>query len=303
MKQNSSTVKEFCDSHTENLKVFTTDVIQSIQTNREIIDRTTASNEELSNKFKSLLDQMNELLIQSKSNTETISKVSPEWKLVESHVRDHANQNIEAVNGFNAQYDDEISSLTATLNECDRTVKTIDGSAKEIVRINKEKDSKLIGRLHTMESDLTKQNNELSTQLDVMINDIHGINETTVISIDAGLNVLIDTVNTEQERIEQCAMETTEIHTNLESTQKDYAEKLLSDVHVCMTRLDSFQKDEIKMYTPTGQTPSKRDYQYTKVLAATSPHAKIIHEFWNNHDGSVLDCSAVIAEVAKHYIR
>lgn len=272
-------------------------MVRSLQKNQEIIEKTTASNEELSNKFKSLLDQMNDLLIQSKSNAQTISKIAPALKSVESRVEEQLTQNIGAINNFNAQYDNQMSSFSTTLNVCDETMKTIDKNAQEIVRINKEKDTELIGKLHVMESDFTKQNNELNTQLDVMINDISGINETTVINIDAGLNVLINGLNNEQERIELCHIETTEIQANLEATQKEYDEKLLADIEVCMNRLDNFQRNEMKVYTPSGQTPSKRDYQYPRVLAATSPHTKIIHEFWNNHDGSVLDCSAVISEV------
>lgn len=290
-------MKTFCHEHTENLQTFTVDVVHSLKTNQQIIEQTTASNVDLTNKFKSLLEQMNELLIQSKANTEIISKVAPALKSVESRVEEQLNEDVRAIVNFSNQYHEQVDNFTTTINACDQSVKTIDKNSREIVRINREKDNEFAGNMQTMSADLTKQNNDLNAQLDVMINDISAINETTVINIDAGLNALINEVSNEQDRIDHCHMETVEIHNNLEATQKDYDEKLAGDIAVCMSRLDNFQKNEIKLYTPTGQTPSKRDYKYPKVLAMTSPHAKIIHEFWNNHDGSVLDCSAVIAEV------
>lgn len=48
-----------------------------------------------------------------------------------------------------------------------------------------------------------------------------------------------------------------------------------------------------------GQTPNKRDYQYPKDLAATQPHSLIVRRFWDEYDGSPLDCSGVISEVCK----
>lgn len=46
-----------------------------------------------------------------------------------------------------------------------------------------------------------------------------------------------------------------------------------------------------------GATPAKREFNYPKVLVATSPHERIVRRFWSNHNESDLDVSMSILEV------
>lgn len=50
-------------------------------------------------------------------------------------------------------------------------------------------------------------------------------------------------------------------------------------------------------FNDLGMTPAKREFNYPKVLAATSPHDRIIRRFWSNHNESDLDVSMSISEV------
>lgn len=48
-----------------------------------------------------------------------------------------------------------------------------------------------------------------------------------------------------------------------------------------------------------GTTPAKREFNYPKTLAATSPHDRIIQRFWSAHNENDLDVSMSISEVSK----
>ena len=50
------------------MKQFTTELVKSLQVNQQIIVKTTSSNQDLSGKFKNLLDEMQNLWMQSNKN-------------------------------------------------------------------------------------------------------------------------------------------------------------------------------------------------------------------------------------------
>lgn len=52
-------------------------------------------------------------------------------------------------------------------------------------------------------------------------------------------------------------------------------------------------------FNDLGTTPAKREFNYPKALAATSPHDRIIRRFWSAHNETDMEVSMSISEVSK----
>lgn len=65
----------------------------------------------------------------------------------------------------------------------------------------------------------------------------------------------------------------------------------------CVNDLESFRRSELKTYTATGATPSKKEFSYPKILVETSPHSCIVKRFRQENNWSDLDTTAPIDEV------
>lgn len=244
-----------------------------------------------------MLGQMKDMVVESVANNNRIKEVSPTLRALETTVEHQTVESTEQIATYGKEMHQLMNDMTAKLNDCDGSMKAIDANATDMIGVNREKDKEMIAHVNTMHTIFGEQKNQMSTQLDEMLNEIGNINEMTEINIDAGLNKLINECGDEQERIDSSLHQFNEMHANLESIHKDYLDKLTDDIKVCARRLQSFQKEEVKIYQPTGHTPSKRDYSYPRKLAATSPHAKIIKDYWQQHNGdTTLDCSAIISE-------
>lgn len=244
-----------------------------------------------------MLGQMKNMVLESITNNNRIKEVSPTLRSLETTVEQQTVESTEEITTYGNQMNQLMHEMASKLNDCDGAMKTIDTNATQMIDVNREKDDEMIDHVNTMHATFGKQKNQMSSQLDEMLNEIGDINEMTEINIDAGLNKLINECGDEQERIDSSLHQFNEMHANLESIHKDYLDKLTDDIKVCARRLKSFQKEEVKIYEPTGQTPSKRDYSYPRKLVVTSPHAKIIKDYWQQHDSkAILDCSAIISE-------
>lgn len=244
-----------------------------------------------------MLGQMKDMVLESKINNNRIKEVSPTLRALETTVEQQTIESTVEITTYGNQINQLMHEMASKLNDCAGAMKTIDTNATQMIDVNREKDDEMIGHVNTMHATFGEQKNQMSSQLDEMLNEIGNINEMTEINIDAGLNKLINECGDERERIDNSLHHFNEMHANLESIHKDYLDKLTDDIMVCAGRLKSFQKEEVKIYEPTGQTPSKRDYLYPRMLIATSPHAKIIKDYWQQHDGkAILDCSAINSE-------
>lgn len=244
-----------------------------------------------------MLGKMKDMVVESVANNNRIKEVSPTLCALETAVEQQTVESTNEITSYGSQMHQLINDVTTKLNECDGTMKAIDTNATEMIGVNRTKDAEMLGHVNAMHANFGEQKNQMSTRLDEMLNEIDNINEMTEINIDAGLNRLINECGDEHERIDNSLHQFNEMHANLESIHKDYLTKLTDDIKVCAQRLQTFQKDEVKIYQASGQTPSKREYSYPKKLATTSPHAKIIKDYWQQHDGSpILDCSAIVSE-------
>ncbi|XP_021939166.1 kinesin-like protein Klp61F isoform X2 [Zootermopsis nevadensis] len=58
-----------------------------------------------------------------------------------------------------------------------------------------------------------------------------------------------------------------------------WSQTITSDLQQCSQDLDKFLVEELRKDIPTGNTPQRREFSYPRVLAATSPHERILARF------------------------
>ncbi|XP_075159680.1 kinesin-like protein at 61F [Haematobia irritans] len=77
---------------------------------------------------------------------------------------------------------------------------------------------------------------------------------------------------------------------------KNYSNEYKKQMQGCSGDLETFRKNELKTYTATGATPSKKEFKYPRVLASTSPHTNIVKRFRQENEWSDLDMTIPVDE-------
>lgn len=298
--ENSNTVSEFCNSIAQTMQNNSDMVVGQLKTYRQNLDETNSANDKVSSAMENLLDQFKVLISQSRNNNETIKSVASNLSSDEIRIQQELGDNLKRIDNFNIQMADEISSMTSKLDECNKSVNTINTRTDEIFNISKTNELKSTECLNELQTVFNTQKKALTNGIEEMMSKVVDQCEIMKINIDAGLESVIYEMTMEHERIDTNKAVFDDVMQSLESTQSEYHQKFSENIEVCTQRLDQFQKAELKVYQPTGQTPSKRDYVYPRALASTSPQDKIIKDFWRRHNPEELNCSAIetIAEVS-----
>lgn len=272
--------------------------VEGIQSSRQTLATSTEKHDELTSKLSTLLDEMKVLVDQSRGNNQTVRGVTSDLEKVEVQIQTGLAENLNVFEKFKTQMVNNNAAMTSTLGACETAAQQIKTNISEMVRVGSENEDGLVSTIASMDKNFVEQKNVLTDKVYDMFDQIENTCELARIDIDGGLNGVIKDVTLEQDRLDANQFEFDYTMTTLEATQNEFHETLNSDIEYCQKRLQKFHHDEIQMYTPTGQTPSKRDYSYPKKLACTSPHGKIIADFWSTHNPADLDCSAIIAEVS-----
>lgn len=279
-------------------------IVNGIQSNRQTLAQTTDKYDQLTSKLSGLLDEMKTLVDDTRSeNVTKLRSVHVDLQTVETQIETNCANHIGAFDEFKNQMMQKNATITGQLETCMNVAGQIKSGEAEMVRMSTENEEKLVANLNEMNANYETQKSALIEKVNSTFGQVENTCEMTRIDIDGGLNGIIHDVSTEQERIDTHQFEYDDIMNTLLSTQNEFHDLLNTEINVCQTRLDKFQRDELQMYTPTGQTPAKCEYKYPKKLAVTSPHSKIIADFWSTHNPSDLECSAIISEVGFHSAR
>lgn len=273
--------------------------VAGIQSGRQTLVASTAKHDQITSKLSSLLDEMKVLVDESRSNNDVVKGVATNLQTIETQVKNDLAENIGVFDEFKSQMTNNNATMTVTLGECETAAKTIKSNVMEMVHVGKTNEEYLMSSLAEMDTNFVEQKNTLTDKVYDMFHQIENTCELTRIDIDGGLNGVIKEVTIEQDRIDAHQFDFEDTLGTLEATQKEFHDTIHSDIESCAKRLHKFQNDELQLYTPTGQTPAKREYHYPRALAATSPHGKIVADLWRTHNPADLDCSAIISEVSE----
>lgn len=273
-------------------------IADGIKSSRQTLTTSTAKHDELTTKLSTLLNEMKVLVDQSKSNNQMVRNSVNDLNAIEVQIGSDLSENLNIFDAFKNQMESNNAIMTSTLGECEAAATNIKTNVSEMVQVSNKNEQCLVTSIAEMDNNFMEQKNVLSNKVYHMFNEIENTCEMTRIDIEGGLNGMLDDVAAEQERIDSHQFEFDDTMNTLEAVQNEFHDSLNADINFCQKRLQAFHTEELKLYTPSGQTPSKRDYQYPKVLVATSPHSKIINDFWKTHNPDDLNCSAIISEVS-----
>lgn len=294
--EKSSIVSDFCGSMTTKMQQHTKDVLEFSQKSRQLIDQTSVENNDLLAKMCSMLDEMKGMVGQVMANNQRVQELSPALQANEIALQTHTEQCTGDVIAFGTEISNKIGQTKTTLGVCEQSMKSVDEMATEMVKKNREKDTKLVEQVTEVHEDFKRQTKDVNAQLDEMFNEIRQSSELTEINVSHCVNDLMAEFDNEQGRIDANRDQFAETQLNLDEMNREFAEKMKEDINVCAQRLQQFSEKDISFYKPSGATPAKLEYKYPQKLIEMSPHSKIIKDFWSNHDGSPLECSAIITE-------
>lgn len=263
---------------------------------RQIMEETTSANDKVLDAMFDVLNQMQNMVKTMKSNNKDVENFIPILKEKETKFESETKENLKQINDYKNQMAEMKNSKMEKLSICGSVVRTIDSNVLKSKEMNREKDAKIIANIKTAHEHCKEQTEVVSNQLDSMFSDIGHINDLADIDISGGLNDLISECETAKARIDDDISNFYEMNCNIESLQKEFQHDLAKDVDTCEERLETFRASDINVYKPSGETPAKNTYTYPRKLMSTSPHPKILDEFWRNHDGSPLECSAIVNE-------
>lgn len=277
-------------------------IVNGIQSSRQTLANSTDKYEKLTSTLSGLLNEMKTLV--DKTRVESVTKlktVHSNLENVETQIKTNCANHISAFDEFKNQMSNRNTTITTNLDKCLTVAKQIQTTEAEMVRVSNENEERLLAGLDGMDKTFEVQKNSLADKVNVTFHEVENTCEITRLDIDGGLNGLVNDVTMEQKRFDANHFEFDDSMNTLQSTQNEFHDTLNADIEFCQKRLQQFENEELQMYTPTGQTPSKREYKYPKVLAVTSPHGKIIKDFWSTHNPADLDCSAIISEVNERF--
>lgn len=297
-EQHFSCVIDHQEKVKQELATKTDQVVTEIQSSRQTLAQSTDRYDRLTPKLSGLLDEMKTLV--DETRTESMVKlrsVHSDLEAVETQINANYANHIGTFNEFKTQMMQKNATITNQLDTCLNVAKQIKSDEAEIVRMSTENEAQLVASLNEMNQNYEAQKSALIEKVNSTFGQVENTCEMTRIDIDGGLNGIVHDVSNEQDRIDAHQFENDDIMNTLLSTQNEFHEMLNTEIAACQTRLDKFQSDELQLYTPTGQTPAKREYKYPKALAVTSPHGKIFSDFWRTHNPADLECSAIISEV------
>lgn len=274
--------------------------VEGIQSSRQTLVSSTDKHDALTSKLSGLLGEMKNLVDESRSTNQVVRGVASDLQNVEAQIKSDLAENVAIFDAFQSQMVRNNNSMQSTLSECEIATKSIQSNVSEMVRVGNSNEDSLVASLAQMDTNFVEQKNSLTDTFNEMFNKIENRCEMTRINIDGGLQGMLTDVSAEQDRIDAHQFEFDDTMNTLDTAQNEFHDTLQTDIGFLRTRMQTFQTDELQLYKSTGQTPSKREYHYPKVLAATSPHAKIIGDLWRTNKPEDLNCSAIsIKEVSE----
>lgn len=155
-------------------------------------------------------------------------------------------------------------------------------------------------QLACMERHIVDKIDEHKERCCAMVDEFDAINSVQNVALAGCAGTVIKRITDEIERNDIDCIGAVKAISGVREHTHDCYGKLNETIEAIKTDLDTYAAKAMKTYTPTGQTPAKKEFNYPLELAATSPHERIIRRFWQQHSDvsvSQLDCSTTISEV------
>lgn len=170
----------------------------------------------------------------------------------------------------------------------------INKTIKSVADLNTERVDLFQKSLSTVNENCGKIVDEISSCTSIISEKKEGSNNL----IEHNCNDIKEVVAAENIRLQECNTHIKAYTGSLGDGIQQYSSSFNCYMGECVDMLDDFQSKELQVYTPTGQTPMKKEFKYPRVLACTSPHNKIIKRLREENEWSDMDATIVCDEVS-----
>ncbi|XP_075985032.1 kinesin-like protein at 61F [Anticarsia gemmatalis] len=147
--------------------------------------------------------------------------------------------------------------------------------------------------LQAIDETLTDIINTTKQMMDQLVHNIESTNSAAVTSLSS--------LSSSTSQLISLSTQQQQLHTSHSSTARAHVceihEQLLAAVDTLAALEAKYLSQEYKVYSPTGKTPSRTDYRYPRMLAATSPHDRILARFRAMRQNSDEDCVVIESDV------
>ncbi|KAJ6622378.1 Kinesin-like protein Klp61F [Pseudolycoriella hygida] len=296
--QHRSANANFRSIQATKMETLSTDVMNTMEKCRLAIDSALEKNFVIAAQISQLVEEF-------KSNNDTMKKIAPTMLKCVETMTNGTKEQIDDINKFNAddakrcgERNDELAAISSAITEHTET------SQNEITRIQKlvKNHTKLFSaslkssKTRILEK-LEQQKNLAATKYKVIeSNVIDGIKNV----MSSAASIAAD-IKSEDEHLKQDVKDHHDKNTTMKTIVENFSSSSIQKLSQWRNVLTNFRNNELKTYTPSGETPVKRDFHYPRVLAATSPHGRIIQRFWSAHNQTEVNVSASIFEVSQMF--
>ncbi|XP_037950330.1 kinesin-like protein Klp61F [Teleopsis dalmanni] len=150
--------------------------------------------------------------------------------------------------------------------------------------------------IKTFESNEVEHNTQTLKLLYEHESEIKQLSEKSKEDMKAASDAIAESLNNNSHNLNRHIIVASEVATSLQDHVNGYANLYKAQITNCAQDVNTFKDSELQVYKSTGATPSKRNFNYPRVLAATSPHNIIVKRFRQENEWSDLDTTATIDE-------
>lgn len=288
-------------SHSETVarkeRIRADNMIDSMQSNRQIIAESLQSNDQIAVDMSSLLGQLQSLIAKGQSNNCNVRRAEQSLRSSETQIGTECDERLSTIESHAVDMSGKLAAVTAAASAYDGAMNAISAQTTELIGVSRQEEAALFEAVQQMDANFTGQNVSLHGQWQATVSKVGDIARRKKHDSTLGLNVLAANLRVEHDRTDGERARCSELAQSMRTVEGEFNEKLRRDIDHCGARLDTFQKDELQLYKSSGGTPSKRDYGYPRELQATSTPSRIIQDFWRNPSKADLNCSVISLEV------
>lgn len=157
-----------------------------------------------------------------------------------------------AVTKLNKEINETSATITTNIIKCKQTNTNIQTQITDTFEMYSSNTNYLMNKMTDMELQYDNESTELNSHISSMVDSIGTATAISEIDITAGLQGVINNLGDEEQRIEHNHEVTVEMYQQIDSLQNETVNVLTEKIENGKKRVHTFDKEEMKVYTPTG---------------------------------------------------
>ncbi|KAI5637347.1 kinesin-associated microtubule-binding domain-containing protein [Phthorimaea operculella] len=219
---------------------------------------------------------------------ETVRKQKEEADLGLEECEGEAKQCLDNVDKYDKEFGEGTHAINAEMEAFSHSVTQIVGHTNDMFmnQLNNTKATIEQTAGQVIEADRSSTQEQISSTRAAVHTVVHSANETlstVVTKAEETTTTSLETINNVTDRSSRLAtaalrMQAAQTDTLAEATSAIHngSESLRQEINVQADMEGRYLMKEYRVYSPTGNTPARKEYRYPRRLAATSPHDRIL---------------------------